>query len=181
MKQLAIIAEHENEIEGRLRDCVERLESIGVWVYATHRGRDYAIMWVDEHLHGRDAQRLRDSGFNVAFLTHNRSPQIRTPTLQGTVSNQNDRQEVRAETRLQHRHPAIQHGSDPAFGRSQRARGDRQDGTSDPKAGSAQGSLFNPPLYSPRNLISGANRFVSRPRPHPNIFVRQPLGRHGSR
>ncbi len=44
MAQLAIVSQAEDEIERKFSDCVERLESRGVWVYATHRGRGYAVI-----------------------------------------------------------------------------------------------------------------------------------------
>jgi hypothetical protein len=93
MKQLAIVSREENDIERELSDCVERLENTGVWVYATLRGRGYAVIWADDHLLDRAMQLLRDAGFdNVAPLTRNRSPQIRTPAPPVSVSNQNGRE-----------------------------------------------------------------------------------------
>jgi len=95
MKQLAIISQEENDIERELSDCVERLTNAGVWVYATHRGRGYAVIWADDdHLPDRATQLLRDAGFDVAPLTHNRSPQIRTPVPPASVSNQNSREQA---------------------------------------------------------------------------------------
>jgi len=89
MKQLAIISQEEDDVERKLSDCVERLENIGVWVYATHRGRGYAVIWADIQLIDRATQVLRDAGFDVAPLTRNRLPQIKTPAPAITVSNQN--------------------------------------------------------------------------------------------
>src|SRR5215472_4212455 len=95
MKLLAIISQEENDIERELSDCVERLTNAGVWVYATHRGRGYAVIWADDdHLPDRATQLLRDAGFDVAPLTHNRSPQIRTPAPPATVSNQDSREQA---------------------------------------------------------------------------------------
>src|SRR6516165_2316451 len=92
MRQLAIVSQEENDIERKLSDCLERLENAGVWVYATHRGRGYAVIWADGHLLDRATQLLRNAGFDVAPLTHNRSPQIRTPLTPASVSNQNGRE-----------------------------------------------------------------------------------------
>ena len=44
MKQLAIISQDENDIERKLTDCLECLGNAGVWVYATYRGRGYAVI-----------------------------------------------------------------------------------------------------------------------------------------
>jgi hypothetical protein len=88
MGQLAIVSQEENDIEHILSDCLERLENAGVWVYATHRGRGYAIVWADGHSLDRITQLLRNAGFDVAPLTH-RSPQIRTPAPPASVSNRN--------------------------------------------------------------------------------------------
>ena len=89
MRPLAIISHEDSEIERKLSDCVEYLENIGIWVYATHRGRGYAVILADDHSLDGATQLLQDAGFAVALLTQNRSPQIRTPTPQGIVSNQN--------------------------------------------------------------------------------------------
>ncbi len=89
MAQLAIVSQAEDEIERKFSDCVERLESRGVWVYATHRGRGYAVIWADDRLIGRATQVLREAGFDVAPLKRNRSPQIKTLAPAMTVSNQN--------------------------------------------------------------------------------------------
>jgi hypothetical protein len=89
MKQLAIVSRAEKDIERKLSDCVEHLGNTGVWVYATHRGRGYAVIWADDHLLDVATQQLRDAGFDIAPLTYNRSPQIRTAPPPAIVSNQN--------------------------------------------------------------------------------------------
>jgi len=92
MKQLAIISQEENDIERTLSDCVECLANAGAWVYATRRGRGYAVIWADDHhLPDRATQLLRDSGFDAAPLTYNYSQQIRTLAPPANVSNQNSR------------------------------------------------------------------------------------------
>jgi len=96
MKQLTIISQEENDIEQTLNDCVERLANAGVRVYATRRGRGYAVIWADDdHLPDRATQLLRDAGFDVAPLTHNRSPQIRTPAPPASLESE---QPVRLQT-----------------------------------------------------------------------------------
>lgn len=92
MKQLTIISDEEHEIERKLNYCVERLENTGVWVYATHRGRGCAVIWADDNLVDRAMPVLRDAGFDVAPLTQNRSPRIKTRALALSVSNQNNGQ-----------------------------------------------------------------------------------------
>jgi hypothetical protein len=47
MKQVAIKSQQEGDIESKLSDCVKGLENAGVWVYATHRGRGYAVIWTE--------------------------------------------------------------------------------------------------------------------------------------
>ena len=49
MKQLAIISQGEDDIESKLSDCVKGLENAGLWVYAAHRGRGYAVIWTEDH------------------------------------------------------------------------------------------------------------------------------------
>jgi GNAT superfamily N-acetyltransferase len=94
MKQLAIISQEEDDIEPKLSDCVERLENTGVWVYAIHRGRGYAVIWADVQLIERAPQIRRDAGFEVAPLTRSRSPRIRTLAPVITVPNQNSREQA---------------------------------------------------------------------------------------
>jgi hypothetical protein len=110
MKQLAIVSQGENDIERKLSDCVERLKNTGVWVYATHRGPGYAIIWADEHLPDRATQLLRDAGFDVAPLTYNRSPQIRTQVPPTGVSNQNSRKQAPRQTSPGEIEGAVQRG-----------------------------------------------------------------------
>jgi|SRR6516225_2091170 hypothetical protein len=111
MKQLAIISQAENDIERKLSDCVEHLENTGVLVYATHRGRGYAVIWADDYLLYRATQQLRDSGFDVAPLTYNRSPQIGTPAPPAIVSDQNMCGHASSQTSPDERERAIQHAS----------------------------------------------------------------------
>lgn len=112
MKQLAVISQEENDIERELSDCVERLQNAGVWVYATHRGRGYAVIWADDdHLPDRATQLLRDAGFDAAPLTRNRSPQIRTPVLPASVSNQNGHEQAPRQSSSEAIERAIQRAS----------------------------------------------------------------------
>jgi len=111
MKQLAIVSQEENDIERKLSECLECLENAGVWVYATHRGRGYAVIWADEHLSDRATQLLRDAGFDVAPLTYNRSPQIRTPMPPTGVSNQNSRERAPRKTSPGEIEGAVQRGT----------------------------------------------------------------------
>ena len=111
MEQLAIISQEENDIERTLSDCLEFLNNAGVWVYATHRGRGYAVIWVDEHLPDRATQLLRDAGFNVAPLTYNRSLQIRTLLPPARVSNQNSRKQAPRQTSPGEIKGVVQRGS----------------------------------------------------------------------
>jgi hypothetical protein len=111
MKQLAMISQTENDIERKLTDCLEWLNNAGVWVYATHRGRGYAVIWADEDLSDRTTQLLRDAGFDAAPLTYNRSPQIRTPVPPTGVSNQNNREQAPHQTSLEGIKGAVQRGS----------------------------------------------------------------------
>jgi hypothetical protein len=112
MRQLAIIAQAENDTERQLSECVERLANAGVWVYATHRGRGYAVIWADDHLLDRDTRLLRDAGLEVAPLTHNRSPQIRTPAPPAGVSNQNSRMQSPPQTPPEEIEGAMQRAND---------------------------------------------------------------------
>jgi len=91
MKQLAIISQGENDIESKLSDCVKGHENAGLWVYATHRGRGYAVIWTEDHQIDRAVPALRDAGFDVAPLSRSRSPQITTPAPAISVSNQDSR------------------------------------------------------------------------------------------
>jgi hypothetical protein len=111
MKQLAIISQEENDIERKLSDCLECLQNAGIWVYATHRGRGYAVIWADEHLSDRAMQLLRDAGFDVAPLTYNRSPQIRTPVPPTGVSNQNSRKQAHRQASRGEIEGAVQRGT----------------------------------------------------------------------
>jgi hypothetical protein len=111
MKQLAIISQEENDIERKLSNCLDCLENAGIWVYATHRGRGYAVIWADEQLSDRTMQLLRDAGFDVAPLTHNRSPQIRTPVPPTDVSNQNSHKQAPGQTSPGEIEEAVQHGT----------------------------------------------------------------------
>ena len=111
MKQLAIISREEDSIERKLSDCVELLEHTGVCVYATHRGRGYAVIWADDQLGERTTQLLRAAGLDVAPLTRGHSPQIRTPAPLMIVSNQNSPEQAPRQTDPDQIKRAIHHTS----------------------------------------------------------------------
>jgi hypothetical protein len=95
MKQLAIISQDESDIDCKLRDCVQRLQNAGIWVYATRRGGGFAVIWADDAVVHKAAQLLRHAGFDVAPLTLKHSVQISTPATRTSASNR-DRSEEEA-------------------------------------------------------------------------------------
>src|ERR1700757_773331 len=111
MGQLALIAQEQDNIEPILSECVKCLESAGVWVYASYRGRGYAVIWADDELLDQATEVLINAGFDATQLTRGRAPQIRTRAQRITVSNRDSNEDGARQISPRETQRAI-HGAD---------------------------------------------------------------------